>query len=219
MRALAIGIAIVSLGCGAASSGAAPAGRVASAGPHDPCDGAELDLGEASQRCRVEGAPADPPPPDRVSIAIATRSIATGADGVIAIAFRNEGEEAVELDFPGTLRFDASLWNGEQRVDERWQISGLSAGSATCRPGADCRTVRVRLAPRATLTASVPFRARVEILRDGPSRGSIERSDGGAIPPGEYRARVMLPWTDPVAGSATGARTPRLVEGPLSVTP
>lgn len=187
--------------------------------PHDPCDGPVLDLGEAAQHCRVEGPHADPPPGDAVSSGVATRSLASGIDAAIAVAFRNETAAPIVLDFPGTLRFEASLWRGTQRVDERWEISGIAGGAIGCRPGADCRTVRVRLAPGGTLTASVPFTARVEVLRDGPARGQIARADGGAIPPGEYRVRVMLPWADPVAGSATGARTTRIVEGPLTIAP
>lgn len=216
MRACLGVLVVLSLaGCGAASSSTS----IATRGPHDPCDGAELDLGEAAQSCRIEGEPGAPPSADVVRVAIATASLASGAEGAIQLAFTNTGSEPVELDFPGTLRFEASLFDGEgRRVDERWEVGGLASSAVRCRDGADCRTVRVRLAGGGTLIASIPFAARVEVVRAGAG-GALERSDGGAIAPGSYGARVMLPWMDAVAGSATGARTTRIVEGTIAISP
>ena len=51
--------------------------------------------------------------------------------------------------------------------------------------------MRVRLAPGGTLLASVPFTARVEILRQGESAGQTVRSDGGPI---ARAAGTAIPW-------------------------
>ncbi|UJR83602.1 hypothetical protein [Sandaracinus amylolyticus] len=207
-------------GCGGATSATetTSAARVVDTTPHDPCDGADLSLGEAAEHCRVAGDASAPPASDVIEVAIATRTLRSGADGVVDVALRNLSDAPVVLDFPGTLNFDASLMQGERRVDERWEISGIAGGSVQCRPGADCRTVRVRLAPGGRLVASLPMSGRVSVLRDGPRAGTIERSDGGPIPPGVYEVQVVLPWMDEVAGSTTGARRARVVRGAIDVT-
>ncbi|WP_157068737.1 hypothetical protein [Sandaracinus amylolyticus] len=218
-RTMSAVLVAVACGCGGASStsGATSAARVAEA-PHDPCDGADLSLGEAAAHCRVTGDASPPPAPELVEVAVATRTLQSGVDGVVDVALRNLSDAPVVLDFPGTLNFDASLMQGERRVDERWEISGIAGGSVQCRPGADCRTVRVRLAPGGRLVASLPMSGRVSVLRDGPRAGTIERSDGGPIPPGAYEVHVVLPWMDEVAGSTTGARRARVVRGAIDVT-
>lgn len=216
--AAVIALAFGATACGGASGSAAGAASAGSVTPHDPCDGAELSLGEAAESCRAEGELDAPPSSDVVEVAIATRELPSGVEGVAHVTFRNLTDAPVALSFPGSLRFESSLWSGERRVDTRTEMSGLAVGAVGCRAGADCRVVRVRLAPGGTLTASLPMSGRVVVLRDGASAGSLERSDGGAIPPGEYEMRVMLPWMDAVAGTTTGARTPRIVRAPLTIT-
>lgn len=202
-------------GGGAAAGGGATA--VAPCQAPDPCDGECLSLGEAAASCRVADEPSAPPPDGVVVASIVTRTLASGVDGVLEVELRNVSDAPIVLDFPGTLSFEPSLLSGERRVDERWEISGIASGSVQCRPGADCRTVRVRLAPGGRLVASLPMSGRVEVLRDGPRPGTIARSDGGPIPPGTYEAQVVLPWMDEVAGSTTGARRARVVRGPVEV--
>lgn len=221
--ALVVVVALaIACGAGASSGGSsetAASARRASAAPIDPCDGAELSLGEAARHCRVEGDAGEPPASEVVEVTIATRSLASGRDGLVEVVFRNASDAPIDLAFPGSLHFDASIWSGERRVDERWEISGIAGGSIGCRAGADCRTVRVRLAPRGTLAASLPMSGRVVVLRDaGAGSGSVARSDGGPIAPGDYELRVMLPWMDRVAGSTTGARIPRILRAPLAIT-
>lgn len=219
MRRLAWVLALVALT--ASCGGGAAAGVGATAGAPcqapDPCDGECLSLGEAAASCRVPGEPSAPPAEGVVVASIATRTLASGVDGVLEVELRNASDAPVVLDFPGTLSFDASLLSDGRRVDERWEISGIASGTVQCRPGADCRTVRVRLAPRGRIVASLPMSGRVQVLRDGPRPGTIERSDGGPIPPGTYEAQVVLPWMDEVPGSTTGARRARIVRGPIDV--
>jgi hypothetical protein len=216
--AMALSVGLGASACGGASAAGAGGASSTVEVAHDPCDGADLSLGEAAEHCRVEGEVDAPPGGDAVEVVIATRALASGVDSIAHVTFRNTTADAIELSFPGSLRFESSLWSGERRVDTQIEMSGLAVGAVGCRAGADCRVVRVRLAPGGTLTASLPMSGRVVVLRDGASAGSLERSDGGAIPPGEYELRVMLPWMDAVEGTTTGARTPRIVRGPLTIT-
>ncbi|MDQ3034276.1 MAG: hypothetical protein M3Y87_17850 [Myxococcota bacterium] len=208
---LALGLA----GCGGASVATT---TTAATGPHDPCHGVDLSLGEAAMHCRAEGEADAPPTTEVVDVTIATRALQSGADGVVDVVFRNVSSAPIELSFPGSLHFDPSIWDGERRIDERWEISGLAGGSIGCRAGVDCRPVRVLLEPQGALTASLPLAVRTIVLRDGATAGTTERSDAGPIAPGEYEVRVLLPWMDAVAGTTTGARTPRIVRAPLSIT-
>lgn len=208
-------------GGGSAAAGGTSAAAAAAATEcqaPDPCDGVCLSLGEAAASCRVEDEAGPPPAEDLVVASIATRTLTSGIDeGVLEVELRNTSDAPVVLELPGTLHFDVSLLSDGRRVDERWEISGIASGAVQCRPGADCRTVRVRLRPGGALVASLPMSGRVTVLRDGPRPGTIARSDGGPIPPGTYEAQVVLPWMDEVAGSTTGARRARIVRGSIEV--
>jgi hypothetical protein len=191
----------------------------AEAPPLDPCRGADLSLGEAATACRSDLAMADPPPPAMVEIAIEPTPVRSGAVDHVHVVFRNVSGAPIDLFVPGTLRFDTSIWNGTQRVDERWEIASLLLGMVACRDGADCRPVQVHLDPGGRIVATIDVDVRTTIVRAGAVAGTLERSDGGPIPPGLYQIRVTLPWSDPVPGSATSARTPRTLEAPLTVAP
>lgn len=217
MRASMLLVALALGACGGATTTTTT--TTTTRGPTDPCDGADLSLGEAAIHCRIQDPAADPPPAETVVVAITSRTLESGQDAVLDVAFRNAGTSAIDLDFQGALHFDTSIWQGDHRIDERWQISGLAGGSIGCRAGADCRTVRVRLASDGTLVASLPIATRIAVLRDGAARGTIERTDAGPIPPGDYEVRVLLPWSDPVPGSTTAARTPRILRAPITITP
>jgi hypothetical protein len=191
----------------------------------DPCEGTELSLGEAALHCRDDDDVDDPPSPEAVEVLIRTRELRSGIDGVVEVVFRNRAGRELELSFPGTLDFDASIWQGDHRVDERWEVSALVGGVTTCPQGTDCRPVHVELGPDGTLVASIEVSTRVVVVRDAATvqhEGEVshlERADGGPIPPGEYELRVTVPWRDRVEGSTTDAHTARVVRGPLTITP
>jgi hypothetical protein len=218
MRIVVVLVAAV-FGASRAPAAAAPvdAGTPPAAPSTSPaaCRGAALELDALTAACAIKGLPKPPPPPASVKVAVDVRPIKvrSGQTGTVGLTLTNVSAAPLELDLSlGCSAFEAWIYRarGTERADQDLGKGGVF--NQGCRRGP---TVRVTLEPNGVLRKQVAVVARVKKLKSlGHTVGLV---DDRALPPGRYRARVMLPLLDPVTGEEGASKT-RTLEVPLVVT-
>jgi hypothetical protein len=188
--------------------------------PADPCRGTALTVAEVSKHCRVERADLTPPQ-SALAISVAPVEARSGEPASATVAMRNATGAPLELSLRPYAMFSASLFRGDQQVDEVFEEPALG-GLLGCFSGdSDCRPIRLILEPNGVLSAKVRIPTRVTRYVHPPPRPdklpqAMTPTDAGPIPAGDYRAVIELPWSDKTGEHASRRRS---VETVVHMTP